>query len=66
MRAPLVFYHVGVDRDFYSVTEAAKILKLTTGRVRQMLRSGALEGISPEDTGERGWRIPMRIILRGA
>ena len=51
-----------MDRDFYSVSEAAKILKFTTGRVRQMLRSGDLEGIPPEETGDRGWRIPMRAV----
>ena len=52
-----------MDRDFYSVTEAAKILKLTTGRVRQMLRSGELEGAPPGEAGDqRGWRIPMRAV----
>ncbi len=51
-----------MDRDFYSVAEAAKILKLTTGRVRQMLRSVELEGIPPEESGDRGWRIPMRAV----
>ena len=51
-----------MDRDFYTVGEAAKLLKLTTGRVRQMLRSGDLEGIPPEESGDRGWRIPMRVI----
>jgi hypothetical protein len=43
--------------DFYSVDEAARILKLTPGRIRQMLRAGELEGIiSPEDSGGRGPR----------
>ncbi len=51
-----------MDRDFYTVTEAAKILKLTPGRVRQMLRSGDLEGTPPEESGDRGWRIPMRAV----
>lgn len=33
--------------DFYSVDEAARILKATLGRIRQMLRSGEFEDISP-------------------
>ena len=48
--------------DFYSVDEAARILKLTPGRIRQMLRAGELEGISPEDSGGRGWKIPMHAV----
>ena len=45
--------------DFYSVDEAARSLKLTPGRIRQMLRAGELEGIPPEESGGRGWKIPM-------
>jgi excisionase family DNA binding protein len=52
----------GQAPDTYSVPEAAKILKLTDGRVRQMLRAGELEGIPPEESGERGWRIPMHAV----
>jgi excisionase family DNA binding protein len=48
--------------DFYTVEEAAKILKLTPGRIRQMLRSGELIGVSPEDSGGRGWKIPMHVV----
>jgi excisionase family DNA binding protein len=48
--------------DFYSVDEAAKILQLTPGRIRQMLRAGELEGVPPEESGERGWRIPMHAV----
>jgi excisionase family DNA binding protein len=48
--------------DYYTVEEAAKILKLTPGRVRQMLRAGELEGVSPEGSGGRGWKIPMRAV----
>jgi excisionase family DNA binding protein len=51
-----------VEDGFYSVGEAAKVLKLTPGRVRQMLRSGEIEGVPPEESGERGWRIPMRAV----
>lgn len=48
--------------DFYSVDDAARILQLTPGRVRQLLRSGELEGVSPEESGERGWKIPMHVV----
>lgn len=51
-----------MEGDFYTVDEAARILKLTPGRVRQMLRAGELEGVSPEASGERGWRIAMRAV----
>lgn len=50
-----------MDRDFYTVSEAAKILKLTPGRVRQMLRSEELEGTPPKGD-QRGWKIPMRAV----
>ena len=33
--------------DFYSVDGAARILKLTPGRIRQMLRAGEIEGGHP-------------------
>lgn len=48
--------------DFYSVEEAAKVLKLTPGRVRQMLRAGELEGTPPAAGPGRGWKIPMRAV----
>jgi hypothetical protein len=32
--------------DFYTADEAARILRLTPGRIRQMLRTGELEGIA--------------------
>jgi excisionase family DNA binding protein len=51
-----------VEEDFYSVDEAARILKLTPGRIRQMLRAGELEGIPPEESGGRGWKIPMHAV----
>jgi hypothetical protein len=31
--------------DFYTVDDAARILKLTPGRIRQMLRADELEGL---------------------
>jgi excisionase family DNA binding protein len=53
---------VSEAEDFYSVDEAAKILQLTPGRIRQMLRAGELEGIPPEESGDRGWKIPMHAV----
>ncbi len=37
--------------DSYSVDQAARILQLTPGRIRQMLRAGELEGVPPEESG---------------
>jgi excisionase family DNA binding protein len=51
-----------VEEDFYSVDEAARILKLTPGRIRQMLRAGELEGVAPDESGDRGWKIPMHAV----
>jgi excisionase family DNA binding protein len=34
-----------VEKETYTVDEAARILKLTPGRIRQMLRRGELEGL---------------------
>jgi len=53
-----------VEEDFYSVDEAARILKLTPGRIRQMLRAGELEGIPPgeAESGGRGWKVPMHAV----
>jgi hypothetical protein len=51
-----------VEEDFYSVDEAARILRLTPGRIRQMLRADELEGIPPEESGGRGWKIPMHAV----
>ena len=47
------------EGDFYTVEQAAKILKLTSGRIRQMLRSGALEG-ERDEVGR--WRIPAHAV----
>lgn len=53
-----------MEEGFYTVGEAAKILKLTPGRVRQMLRGGEIEGVPPGEAegGERGWKIPMHAV----
>jgi excisionase family DNA binding protein len=45
--------------DYYTVDEVARILKLTPGRIRQMLRSGELEG-ERDDNGR--WRIPQSTV----
>ena len=50
------------DRGFYTVEQAADTLDLTPGRIRQMLRAGDLEGIPPEESGARGWRIPAAVV----
>jgi excisionase family DNA binding protein len=47
---------------FYSVEEAAKVLKLTPGRVRQMLRAGELEDVPPNQSVGRGWKILMHAV----
>src|SRR5215208_632117 len=47
------------EGDFYTVEQAAKILKLTSGRIRQMLRSSALEG-ERDEAGR--WRIPAHAV----
>ena len=52
--APLRGQDARVAEDIYSVDEAARILKLTPGRIRQMLRAGEIEGgIPPEDAPAR-------------
>ena len=48
--------------DFYTVEEAARALKLTPDRIRQMLRDGEIEGVPPREGGASGWKIPIRAI----
>ncbi len=48
--------------DFYTVEEVAQALKLTPDRIRQMLRDGELEGVSQQEGGAPGWKIPVRVI----
>jgi len=50
---------MGREGDFYTVDEAAKVLKLTPGRIKQMLRSGELEG-GRDEAGR--WRIPAHAV----
>ena len=49
--------------DFYTVEEAAKVLQLTPGRIRQMLRAGELEGDTarPQDVDD----APGRELVEG-
>jgi excisionase family DNA binding protein len=48
--------------DFYTVEEAARALKLTPDRIRQMLRDGEIEGVPPLEGGASGWKIPVRVV----
>jgi excisionase family DNA binding protein len=47
------------EGDYYSVSQAAKVLKVTTGRIRQMLGSGELEG-EKDEAGH--WVIPAHAV----
>ena len=62
--APVQGYDTRVteEGDYYSVDQAAKILKRTPGRIRQMLRAGALEGVPPDEGEGRGWKIPAHAV----
>jgi excisionase family DNA binding protein len=48
--------------EYYSPAEAARILRLTPHRIRQMLNAGDLEG--EQESGAKGgrWRIPKRAV----
>ena len=43
--------------DFYSVEKAAKLLGRTPERIRQMLRSGELEGEQEGDDLHAPWKV---------
>ena len=43
---------------YYTLEDAARILRLSPDRVREMLEDGEIEGTRTGDTG--GWRIPLR------
>jgi hypothetical protein len=45
---------------YYSVEEAARVLRLTPERVLEMLEARELEGIPAAGAGEASWRIPIR------
>jgi predicted RNase H-like nuclease (RuvC/YqgF family) len=46
--------------DYYTTGEAARILKVTEARVRQMLGASELEGT--RDPVSDRWRIPQRVV----
>jgi hypothetical protein len=48
------------EGDYYSVSQAAKVLKVTPGRIRQMLGSGELVGEKDEVSGH--WKIPAHLV----
>jgi hypothetical protein len=35
---------------------------LPPGHIRQMLHAGGLEGIPPEESDGRGWKIPVHVV----
>jgi excisionase family DNA binding protein len=43
---------------YYTVEDAAQIMRLSPERVREMLEDGELEGVRAGDPG--GWRVPLR------
>jgi excisionase family DNA binding protein len=43
---------------YYTVEDAAQIMRLSPERVREMLEDGELEGVRTGDSG--GWRVPLR------
>ena len=43
---------------YYTVEDAARMLRLSPERVQEMLEDGELEGTRTGDTG--GWRVPLR------
>jgi len=46
---------------YFSVTDAAGELCLTTGRIRQMIRAGQVDAIKVTD---RSWLLPSREVQR--
>jgi excisionase family DNA binding protein len=53
---------VGGEVRYYTLEDAARMLRLPPERVRQMLEDGELEGTRTGDTG--GWRVPIPDDLR--
>lgn len=60
MSARVSLLRLLVEPDYYTTGEAARILRITESRVRQMLSSGELEGARDPIT-ER-WRIPQHAV----
>jgi hypothetical protein len=50
---------VGGEVRYYSVEEAARVLRLTPKRVLEMLEAGEIEGVSAPGEASGGWRIPI-------
>jgi excisionase family DNA binding protein len=50
---------VDVEEDFYTTGEAARVLRVSESRIRQMLKAGELEG--SHDVNNR-WRIPQHAV----
>jgi excisionase family DNA binding protein len=49
-----------MEADFYTTGEAARILRVSESRVRQMLLAGDLEGGRDPETDR--WRIPQHVV----
>jgi excisionase family DNA binding protein len=49
-----------MEADFYTTGEAARILRVSESRVRQMLLAGELEGGRDPETDR--WRIPQHVV----
>ena len=63
MRKPLrssIMYELMKEGEYYTTGEAARILRVTEQRVRQMLGSGELEGT--RDPSTERWRIPQHAV----
>lgn len=46
---------------YYTVAEAAEVIGITTGRIGQLLRAGAIKG---RKVSERAWLIPRKEVER--
>jgi excisionase family DNA binding protein len=63
LRKPLrssIMYELMKEGEYYTTGEAARILRVTEQRVRQMLGSGELEGT--RDPSTERWRIPQHAV----
>jgi excisionase family DNA binding protein len=63
LRKPLrssIMYELMEEGEYYTTGEAARILRVTEQRVRQMLGSGELEGT--RDPSTERWRIPQHAV----
>jgi excisionase family DNA binding protein len=51
-----------VEEETYTTGQAARILRMSARGVRKMIDRGELEGVSPEESGGRGWKMPMHAV----